>query len=232
MRVIFCMSNQALFTFLTRSNLFVGLTAEEISHLFIHVNYKVMHMRKNEIYTFAGMDHFYATIVLKGRMQAYMMNHTGKTVRIAAVEEGDMIAPALLFSPSHVMPVTVKADNDASILRFAVGYLEEFINASPLVLHNFIVILSSIVTRLQTKIYQLTMLPAKERIAHYLVEKAREQDGKVITLDSTRQELADYFGIQKFSLNRCLTQLVQKGLIAVEGRKITILNVAGMKKFY
>lgn len=226
------MSNQALFTFLTRSNLFVGLTAEEISHLFIHVNYKVMHMRKNEIYTFAGMDHFYATIVLKGRMQAYMMNHTGKTVRIAAVEEGDMIAPALLFSPSHVMPVTVKADNDASILRFAVGYLEEFINASPLVLHNFIVILSSIVTRLQTKIYQLTMLPAKERIAHYLVEKAREQDGKVITLDSTRQELADYFGIQKFSLNRCLTQLVQKGLIAVEGRKITILNVAGMKKFY
>lgn len=226
------MSNQALFTFLTRSNLFAGLTAEEISHLFIHVNYKVMHMRKNEIYTFAGMDHFYATIVLKGRMQGYMMNHTGKTVRIAAVEEGDMIAPALLFSPSHVMPVTVKADNDASILRFAVGYLEEFINASPLVLHNFIVILSSIVTQLQTKIYQLTMLPAKERIVHYLVEKAREQDGKVITLDSTRQELADYFGIQKFSLNRCLTQLVQEGLIAVEGRKITILNVAGMKKFY
>lgn len=226
------MSNQTLFTFLTRSQLFAGLTAEEISNLFIHVNYKVMHMRKNEIYTFAGMDHFYATIVLKGRMQGYMMSHTGKTVRVAAMEEGDMIAPALLFSPSHVMPVTVKADDDASILRFAVGYLEEFINTSPKVLHNFIVILSSIVMRLQSKLYQLTMLPAKERIAHYLIDKAKEQGGKVIMLDGTRQELADYFGIQKFSLNRCLTQLVQEGLIAVEGRKVTIQNVAGLKKFY
>ena len=200
------MASESIFSTLTKSALFAGLSSDAISELFIHVNYKVTHMRRNEIYTFAGMEHFYATIVLR-----------------------EMIAPALLFSASHVMPVTVKADSETSILQFGVNYLERFIADDVTVRHNFIGILSSIVTTLQRKIHELTMLPAKERIAHYLLRTAREQGSKVITLSNTRQELADSFGIQKYSLNRCLGQLVAQGLISVEGKKVTLLDVRALK---
>ncbi|MDD6436825.1 MAG: Crp/Fnr family transcriptional regulator [Prevotella sp.] len=223
------MASESIFSTLTKSALFAGLSSDAISELFIHVNYKVTHMRRNEIYTFAGMEHFYATIVLRGRMQAYMVSHTGKSVRVSSVEAGEMIAPALLFSASHVMPVTVKADSETSILQFGVNYLERFIAYDVTVRHNFIGILSSIVTTLQRKIHELTMLPAKERIAHYLLRTAREQGSKVITLSNTRQELADSFGIQKYSLNRCLGQLVAQGLISVEGKKVTLLDVRALK---
>ena len=51
----------------------------------------------------------------------------------------------------------------------------------------------------------------------------------IVTLDKTRQEIADSFGIQKFSLLRCLSEFEDLGAIKIEGKKITILNSDKMK---
>ena len=47
---------------------------------------------------------------------------------------------------------------------------------------------------------------------------------KQIVLPLSRQELADHFGIQKYSLLRCLNELKQEGVIRVEGRHVQILS--------
>ncbi|RGK30355.1 Crp/Fnr family transcriptional regulator, partial [Prevotella sp. TF12-30] len=47
--------------------------------------------------------------------------------------------------------------------------------------------------------------------------------------DVSRQEMADIFGIQKFSLLRCLSEFEEKGAIRIEGKTITILNSDEMK---
>ena len=41
--------------------------------------------------------------------------------------------------------------------------------------------------------------------------------------------MADIFGIQKFSLLRCLSEFEEKGAIRIEGKTITILNSDDMK---
>ena len=46
----------------------------------------------------------------------------------------------------------------------------------------------------------------------------------MIKLDKSRQEIAESFGIQKFSLLRCMSELVEVGAIKVEGKIITILD--------
>ena len=42
--------------------------------------------------------------------------------------------------------------------------------------------------------------------------------------EGTVKELADHFGIQKYSLLRCLNELKQEGSIRVEGRHILLLS--------
>jgi CRP-like cAMP-binding protein len=59
----------------------------------------------------------------------------------------------------------------------------------------------------------------------YLKEQSRLQQTKDILLTFSRQELADHFGIQKYSLQRCLNELKQEGSILVEGRHVHILSL-------
>ena len=69
----------------------------------------------------------------------------------------------------------------------------------------------------------------KEKVAQYLIKMATEQQSRTIRLDVSRQEMADIFGIQKFSLLRCLSEFEEKGAIRIEGKTITILNSDEMK---
>jgi len=66
-------------------------------------------------------------------------------------------------------------------------------------------------------------------VAQYLIKMATEQQSRTIRLDVSRQEMADIFGIQKFSLLRCLSEFEEKGAIRIEGKTITILNSDEMK---
>ena len=79
------------------------------------------------------------------------------------------------------------------------------------------------VAQLTKKVRMLSM-SVREKVSLYLIEQSRLQQTKNIILPLSRQELADYFGIQKYSLLRCLNELKQEGVIRVEGRHIHILS--------
>ena len=49
-------------------------------------------------------------------------------------------------------------------------------------------------------------------------------------LERSRQEIADSFGIQKFSLLRVLSDFEKEGAIEIHGRTIKILNRRKMLK--
>ena len=76
---------------------------------------------------------------------------------------------------------------------------------------------------------QISLFSVKEKVAQYLIKMATEQQSRTIRLDVSRQEMADIFGIQKFSLLRCLSEFEEKGAIRIEGKTITILNSDDMK---
>jgi CRP-like cAMP-binding protein len=64
----------------------------------------------------------------------------------------------------------------------------------------------------------------REKLCHYLNEEAKRQKTSLITLPLSRQTLADNFGIQKYSLQRCLNELKEEGIIDFQGKAIHILK--------
>ena len=75
----------------------------------------------------------------------------------------------------------------------------------------------------------LSLVTVREKVAWMLLEQAGEQGTNTIHLTRSRQEIADSFGIQKFSLLRVLSDFQKEGAIRVAGREITILNRSKMK---
>ena len=63
-----------------------------------------------------------------------------------------------------------------------------------------------------------------EKIAFFLKEEQRRQQSNTIQLSMSRQELADHFSIQKYSLQRALNELQESGAIRVDGKTIEILS--------
>ena len=208
---------------LKQCSLFQDLAEPEIIDLMHSVRYRVVHYRKGDVLAFEGSDCLFADIIISGEMVASLMGPSGRIIRIAAHQAGKLLAPAFLFASDNQYPVTVEATTETTVLRLMPTDLEKMLNSDQRLMMNYIRMLSNIVCQLTKKVRMLSM-NVREKVSLYLKEQSRLQQTRNILLPLSRQELADHFGIQKYSLLRCLNELKQEGVIRVEGRHIHILS--------
>ena len=93
------------------------------------------------------------------------------------------------------------------------------------ILMNFVGQLSDTSSFLTKKVRMLTLLSVREKVAAFLFKESKEHQSNTFTLTQSRQEIADSFAIQKFSLQRCLNEFADEGIIRLEGKTITILDM-------
>lgn len=214
---------------LASSPFFNGLTAKEIQAILQTVNYKIVEYPAKEIYTLAGMSCKYADFILKGELISRMTGLSGKQVQIDRLKACILIAPAFIFAKNNAMPVSVETAQHTTIMRMMPSELKHLIDSNERIRMNFIQLLSSINVFLTQKLRMLSLLTVREKVAYFLMKVAKEQQSRTIKLSNTRQEIADTFGIQKFSLLRCLSEFEDNGAIKIDGKQITILNSDKMK---
>lgn len=214
---------------LTNSPFFNGLTAKEIKELLQTVNYKIVEYPAKEIYTLAGMPCKYADFILKGELISRMSGLSGKQVQINRLKACVLIAPAFIFAKNNAMPVSVETAQHTTIMRMMPSELKHLIDTNERIRMNFIQLLSSIDVFLTQKLRMLSLFTVREKVAYFLMKAAKEQQSRTIKLSNSRQEIADTFGIQKFSLLRCLSEFEDNGAIKIDGKQITILNSDKMK---
>lgn len=208
---------------LTQCPLFAGLNDEEVIELMHTVRYRILRYRKGDIFALAGETCQHADIVISGEMMTNLIGPSGRSIRLTMMHSGKMLAPAFLFAQTNLYPVNVEAAVDTQVLRLTQYDLEKLLHTDTRLMVNFIRILSNNIAYLTKKIGMLSMT-VREKIMLYLKEQRQEQQTNRIHLSLSRQQLADLFGIQKFSLQRCLNELQEEGVIRLEGKFIQMLN--------
>ena len=134
-----------------------------------------------------------------------------------------MLSPAFLFAKDNHYPVAVEASSEAQVLRLQSVDLEKLLHSDLRLMLNFISILSNIVSYLTKKVGMLSMT-IREKVCMFLNEQQREQQTRNLRMPFSRQQMAELFGIQKYSLQRCLNELQQEGIIRINGKNIEILK--------
>ncbi len=203
--------------------LFRNLEESEIITLMHTVRYRIYRCRKGQIWVSAGSVCQYADIIISGEMVAYVTGPSGNVIRMAAHQSGKLLAPAFLFATDNHYPVTVEATIDTTILRLWPTDLDKMMHDDQRLMQNYIQLLSNIISQLTKKVRMLSM-SVREKVCIFLLEQSRQQQTNNILLPMSRQEIADHFGIQKYSLLRCLNELKREGAIRVEGRHIQLLS--------
>ena len=204
--------------------LFEGLTDNEIIDLMHAVRYRVTRLYKGDFLFVAGEDCLHANILLDGEVVAYLEGASDRYIRMSTFHAGNMFAPAFLFAQVRKYPVMVQATTNTKVLRILSADFEQLLELDSRLYKNFTVILSNLIAGLTKKV-EMLLLSVRDKIIFFLKEEQRHQQSNTIRLSMSRQELADHFGIQKYSLQRALNELQESGAIRIDGKTIEILKL-------
>ena len=204
--------------------LFEGLTDNEIIDLMHAIRYRVIRLYKGDFLFVAGEDCIHANILIDGEVVAYLESASDRYIRMSTFHAGNMFAPAFLFTQDHRYPVTVQSTTNTRVLRIQSADFERLLELDARLTKNFTVILSNLIAGLTKKVGML-LSSIRDKIIFFLKEEQRRQQSNTITLSMSRQELADHFGIQKYSLQRALNELQETGAIHIDGKTIEILKL-------
>ena len=220
---------QRVLNALTKCPLFAGMAPVEIEIAMAGVTYSIVNYDSHDIYALTGMPCKTLDIVIRGVLVCRMSSLSGKQVEVSRLHEGNLVAPAFILGKDTNMPVGVETDTDVTVLRMQKTVFHHLIGTHEQIRDNFIRVLSNINAFLTHRMRILTLFTGKEKVAYLLLELAGEQGSNVIHLSQSRQEIADSFGIQKFSLLRVLADFAKAGAIKINGREVTILDRSKMR---
>lgn len=223
------MTNDQMMQVLQKCPLFAGMSTLSIDLALGNISYQIINFAPRDVYTLAGMPCRFADIVLSGSLICRMVSLSGKQVEVTRLRPGNLIAPAFIFAKNNSMPVSVETDSEVTLLRMTPQTLKKLIDDDADIRMNYIRSLSNIDVFLTHKMKVLSLFTVREKVAYLLLERAGEQNSKTIRLTRSRQEIADSFGIQKFSLLRVLSEFEKEGVIRVDGKTIEIIDRSRLK---
>lgn len=204
--------------------LFEGFTAKDIEQMMDNIPYRLVRFEKKELFLSAGTPCKYADIVVTGEVIARMEGPSGKYMQITTKPVGSLLASAFIFGKNNIIPVNMIASKPTTILRMTPNSMQVLLNIDERFRFNFIQLLSAFCDNLARKVRMLTLHTVREKVAIFLIEQARLNNSDNIILQKSRQEIAESFAIQKFSLQRCLKEFAAENIIQLNGKQITILN--------
>jgi len=200
--------------------LFADLSAEELKQL-----EAIVHRRKVQRGELLFSDGdaakgFY--VVVEGRVKVYKLSADGKERILHIVPPGSTFAEAAIFGdgnyPAYAEPLIT-----STLLFFPKrDFLNLLHNQSQMAI-NMIAGLSRYLRQFATQVEQLTFQDVPARLAKYLLTLPGAATGRVV-LPISKGQLASNLGTVSETLSRTLRKLADEGLLAVEGKNITLLD--------
>ncbi len=161
-------------------------------------------------------------LLYSGQVQTVMSGPDGKQVVMADLKAPVLLAPAFVFATNNRFPVSVTAVTPCEVLIINKEDFMELMRREPIVMQNFMRIISDRSFQLTHKVSDFALHSLKGRVAAYLY-----QWGAI----SNQNDVAARMGVARPSLSRVLAELAAEGCIAFEKRKIIIVNHEYLEKY-
>ncbi len=217
------------FTILSNTNIFKGLTGENIASLMNDKPFRIRDFDKDE---YIAYNHDLCTdmlIVVRGSVRGEMADFSGKRLKIEDIPAPRPLAVAFIFGRDNRFPVDIIANEPSKIMVIPRDVLIFLLQNSRVILNNYLNAISSRTQFLSGKIRFLSFKTIREKMANFILNNLVAGSNKMV-LNQSQSELADYFGVTRPSLARTLAEMESEGIIRADRREITILDRERLNK--
>lgn len=163
-----------------------------------------------------------------GKIKITTTGFDGKEQILRLAKSGDIVGYRALISNERYASSAVTLE-DASICIIDKAYFFKAMESSPKLMFEVVKKMSRDLKEAEDHIVSLSQKNVRERMAEALLFlKATygfEEDQKTIGVSLTREEIADYVGTSTESCIRLLSEFNQDKMIALSGKKISIINL-------
>lgn len=214
---------------LSRQPLFRGLNDEELKGLAKHT--REFRVRKHEILFNKGDMPQGIHVVIMGQVKLFIPSTQGWERVIHMEGPGSTFGEAVAFLDKPY-PVSAQATQETIVLLISKEAMIQAMDTSHLLCRKMLASLCVRLNELLTDIEVCTSRTSLQRVACFLSQQAPvDQKRYEVALGTSKQTLAAQLNLAPETLSRTLTQLAQAGLIEVQGRTITVLDVDKLRRY-
>jgi CRP-like cAMP-binding protein len=207
--------------------LFNGLPDDQIAAIKqIAVEKKV---NKGEILFSEGDEGKGFFVIAEGRLKVFKVSPEGKEQILHILGPGQPFGEVSVFAGQR-FPANAQALENSRVIFLPRAAIVDLIAANPSLALNMLSVMSRKLRQFAVQIENLSLKEVPARLASYLVYLAEEHGADdVITLKISKGQLASILGTIPETLSRIFARLSGQNLIRVEGKRITILDRAGLE---
>ena len=217
---------------LRKTPLFASLTDVEMQALATRTSRK--RFQKDEQLFAEGDPCSGLFLVATGKVRIFKLSASGREQILAVEGPGSSFAELPVFDGGNY-PAAASALEDTEVLFISRKDFQNFCREHPDVGLKVIAVVGSRLRRLVGIIEELSFTTVRQRLIALILrlEQAshtRSKEGIHVELTKSHQDLAAELGTVRELVSRNLGRLQAEGFLDVEGRKIVVKDLAGLKR--
>ena len=214
-------------TIMGQSTLFRGLPAEELRQL--ERIGELREYEKGDMLFGEGKEGVGFYVVAGGQVKVFKMSFDGREQILHILGQGDPVGEVPVFA-GMTYPANAQAMGKAALYFFPRKKLIELYRESPSLAMNMLAVLSRRLREFTVLIENLSLKEIPQRLATYLVhQQSLKPVSARVKLNVTKGVLSNILGTSQETLSRVLGKMSQEGLIEVQGKEISILDMERLK---
>jgi len=219
--------NSSDYIALEKAIIFKNIASDELQNLLQCLSAVKKKYSKGEYIFNAGDMMTQMGVVIKGSVDIVQEDALGRKTIITTIKKSGVFGEGIVAAKLEESPVSIVASEQVEILFLQyismVAKCEKNCVFHTRLIENMLELMSKKIIMLNSKLNYALLKTIREKIFSYLIEIYGRKKTKTFEIDYNREELANYFSIDRSSLSRELSQMREEGLIDFKKNKF-ILN--------
>jgi len=197
---------------------------------FIHSNKKVKSYKSGEIIYDEGNHANNIYLVKSGVIKSHKIDEFGKEL-ITKIYKSDEFFGYTSFTENIPYLESATAMEKSEIISISKDDLKKILMKNHNITLEFIHLLTDNLIEFKEQLLQMAYGSVKKKTANTILQFTEKIPNKSVgTIKISRSDLASVAGIATESLIRTLSNLKKEGLIDIEGRNITVIDIEKLKR--
>jgi CRP/FNR family transcriptional regulator, cyclic AMP receptor protein len=195
---------------------------------------RIVELKKGRVLFRKGQEGESLFVIYRGRIKIVLPSRLGDEMILSVFSEGDFFGEMAVLDGMPRSADAVAMEDSELIVLDRTAFMQ-FLKNNDTALDAILCSLSTRLRKTDDLLEDTCFLNISARFAKRLVDLAenygrRSGDSILINLDVTQSDLARMVGATRESINKELRVLREKGLVSTIGSKVTIFNLALLKR--
>jgi CRP-like cAMP-binding protein len=175
----------------------------------------------------------HAYVLVEGRVKMIQITPNGQQITMRIMTPGQTYGGVALLNPRAGYPATAQAVENSTALAWDTAHLRELVEKEPSISLNVMGLMHGYISELQERQKALVTDRVEQRIARILLKLAAQsgkkiEEGVLIDLPITRQDIAEMSGTTLYTVSRTLNEWERDGLLEIGRERVVIREPHGL----